>query len=98
MHATDTEFKEPFKLRVLLGRLHTVRPKWHEFGVQIHIDADVLKAFEVHNGNVVRCLEEVLQVWSKRPGASVTSILEALRCDSVGEKKFADHLEKAYKG
>ena len=67
-------------------------------GIQLSIDADTLRSFEAHSGDVVRCLNELLHVWWKQPGANVSAILEALRRRPVGEWKRADHLEKVYKG
>ena len=86
-------------LATLTRELSSAKDKWHEIGVQLHIEHSQLSAIEDMYPYIDRRLSEMLNFWLE--GNADTricweSILKCLRADTVNKRGLAEELQQKY--
>ena len=85
-------------MKKLTTALSDVTARWHSLGLQLDIPISKLNDFEAgYNRDVKRYFSDMLALWCKQ-GPTINALTEALRCDSVQERRLAQVLEEKYSG
>ena len=74
----------------LMERLHPVRAKWYNLGLQLEISVGDLEAIQQEHRRAEDCLREMLVKWLKRvnPLPTETLLSAALQSNTVGGSKM----------
>lgn len=84
-------------LGTLSNKLHGIRAKWKQFGLQLGVDTGTLDGIEYEFRNPGNCLMETLKQWLKtHPQPTWEAVIQALQSSSVNEKQLGSSLETEY--
>lgn len=80
-----------------MTKLKPIRANWHAFGIQLGIQTNKPKEFEVFTGKVGFYLSEVIRLWREtHPPSKLQVLIEALRY--LDNNVLAGKLDANYKG
>ena len=84
-------------LKDAVNALHSASSKWHQIGVQLDVDTNVLRSIKQESQGDY--LTELLDFWMRNatdPPPSWRALIDALRAPTVGETRLAGELEVTY--
>ena len=68
--------------------------EWWMLGIQLNIKTSRLDAIAKDRSPVATCFSKILQTWLRSGERTKGDLLEALRSESVNQKKLASAIEK----
>ena len=82
----------------LQNDLHGISSKWHNLGVQLHIEPGDLDNIKTEVITQVECLREMLKIWLKQidPYPTKIALVKALKRPVINEQRLAQQLQEKY--
>ena len=84
--------------KTLVVKLHDVRAKWRELGINLEVEGPDLDAIEMNAGNSVqRMLEEMLRKWYNSAAVRTwPQVIEALDRPNIAQRRLAVQLREEH--